>query len=48
MSAAAPLTLLKVEGLVKHFPVQKSVFDKLVLRDGREAKAKVRLEPLRR
>jgi oligopeptide/dipeptide ABC transporter ATP-binding protein len=27
--------LLRVEGLVKHFPVQKSVFDKLVLRDGR-------------
>ena len=27
--------LLRVEGLVKHFPVQKSFFDKLVLRNGR-------------
>jgi oligopeptide/dipeptide ABC transporter ATP-binding protein len=35
MSTAALPALLKVEGLVKHFPVQKSVFDKLVLRDGR-------------
>ena len=27
--------LLKVEGLTKHFPIQKSIFDKLVLKDGR-------------
>ena len=33
MSAAVP-PLLRVEGLVKHFPVQKGFFDKLTLRDG--------------
>jgi peptide/nickel transport system ATP-binding protein/oligopeptide transport system ATP-binding protein len=27
--------LLRVEGLTKHFPVQKTIFEKLVLRDGR-------------
>jgi oligopeptide/dipeptide ABC transporter ATP-binding protein len=31
--SAAPL--LRVEGLVKHFPVQKGLLDKLVLREGR-------------
>jgi len=33
MTAAG--ALLRVEGLTKHFPVQKSIFDKLVVRDGR-------------
>jgi oligopeptide/dipeptide ABC transporter ATP-binding protein len=27
--------LLQVEGLTKHFPIQKSIFDKLVLKEGR-------------
>ncbi len=33
--SATPASLLRVEGLVKHFPVQKGFFDKLVVRDGR-------------